>query len=146
LCAEISPVVNPRAVNDNTISSTPVSRRCRNFGDLRLERGISVTWDLDLHRPDLSQHRLRPNPDAGVAAVPTERVVLLVAQMGRHLLLQRSLQHPFGELVQQPIRPNQLHSVELLQLPADRFAGPRRTRQRGRSVPLPRTPSGPGGC
>lgn len=29
--AAISPVVNPRAVSDNTISSTPVSRRCRFF-------------------------------------------------------------------------------------------------------------------
>ena len=30
-CAEISPVVRPRAVNDSTISSTPVSRRHRFF-------------------------------------------------------------------------------------------------------------------
>ena len=28
-CAEISPVVSPRADSDNTIWSTPVSRRCR---------------------------------------------------------------------------------------------------------------------
>jgi hypothetical protein len=30
-CAEISPVVSPRAVSDSTISSTPVNRRCRFF-------------------------------------------------------------------------------------------------------------------
>lgn len=28
-CAAISPVVNPRAVSDNTIASIPSSRRCR---------------------------------------------------------------------------------------------------------------------
>ena len=30
-CAAISPVVSPFALSDNTISSTPVSRRCRFF-------------------------------------------------------------------------------------------------------------------
>lgn len=30
-CAAISPVVRPFALSDNTISSTPVSRRCRFF-------------------------------------------------------------------------------------------------------------------
>ena len=30
-CTEISPVVNERAVNDNTIAATAFARRCRFF-------------------------------------------------------------------------------------------------------------------
>ena len=100
--------------------------------DLRLERCVGVAGHLDLHRTDLGQHRLRPGPVAGVAAVPADRIVLVVAEMVGHLLLERGLQHPFRELVQQPVRADQLHPLLLglrQQLLAPAAAGPAPPRQ-----------------
>jgi len=41
------------------------------------------------------------------------RIMLVIAQMFGHLLLECGLQHPFGELVQQPVRADQLNSLFL---------------------------------
>src|SRR4051812_22834038 len=101
--AVISPVVSPFAYNDRTISSTPVSRRCRNFADLRLEAAVPVPRHLDLHLPGgFGQHRLRPGPVADVGGLPVLRSsVLLMLQVLAHLLVQRRLQHRLGELLEQ---------------------------------------------
>ena len=79
--------------------------------DLGLEAGIGVAGHLDLHRADLGQDRLRPDPVTRVATIAADRIMLVIAEMGRHLLFQRGLQHPFGELVQQPARADQLHPL-----------------------------------
>ena len=81
--------------------------------DLRGERCVGIPRHVDLDRADLGQHRLRPNPVAGVAAVPADRIVLVIAEMHRHLFLERGLQHPFGQLVQQSVRADQLHPLFL---------------------------------
>ena len=104
-------MVNPRADSDNTISSTPVSRRCRFFticgaNEASMSRGTSISTG-----PISVSTVLRPHPVAGVAAVAADRIVLVIAEMLRHLLLQRGLQHPFGQLVQQPVRADQLDAL-----------------------------------
>jgi hypothetical protein len=55
--------------------------------DLGLERRVDIAWHLDLHRPDLGQHRLGPDPVAGIAMVPAGGMVLVVAEMVAHLRL-----------------------------------------------------------
>ena len=47
-------------------------------------------------------------PVAGVAAVAAGRVVLVVAEMVGDLALQRGLEHPLGQLLQQPALAGQL--------------------------------------
>jgi len=79
--------------------------------DLRGEARIGVSRHVDLDRADLSQHRLRANPVARVPTVPTHRIMLVIAQMLRHLLFERCLQHPLGQLVQQPVRADQLDTL-----------------------------------
>jgi hypothetical protein len=81
--------------------------------DLRIEARVGVPGDVDLDRADLGQHRLGPDPVTGVAAVPADRIVLVVTEMPGHLLLERGLQHPLGQLVQQPLRADQLDSLFL---------------------------------
>jgi hypothetical protein len=65
--AWISPVVNPFADSEITMSSTPDRRRCR----LRTICGAkqpSRSRHVDLDRADLGQHRLCPSAVAMVAA------------------------------------------------------------------------------
>ena len=85
---------------------------------------------VDLDRPDLGQHRLGPVPVAGVAAVPPGRVVLVVAEVVGDLALQRGLQHPLGQLRQQPALAGQLQPAR---------AGP--ARPAGRSTARPPRPA-----
>jgi hypothetical protein len=47
------------------------------------------TVNIDVDQSDLGQNRLRSDPVAGVDVIPLDRVVLVVAQMLRHLLLKR---------------------------------------------------------
>jgi hypothetical protein len=70
--------------------------------DPRLERGVPVARDVDLHRPDLGQHRLGPVPVAGVAAITPDGVVAVVAEVVGDLALQRGLHQPLRQLGQQP--------------------------------------------
>ena len=43
--------------------------------------------------------------------VPTDRIVLVIAQMLRHLLLERGLQHLLGQPGQQPARAHQVDTL-----------------------------------
>ena len=79
--------------------------------DRRLERAVPITGHLDLHRPDLGEHRLRPSAVAAVAAISTGGVVLFVAQVLGELRLERGLQHRLGQPGQQPCRADQLHTL-----------------------------------
>jgi hypothetical protein len=73
-----------------------------------LKGGLDVAGHVNLDRADLGQHRLGPHPVAGVATIAVHRIVFVIAEMLSHLRLQRSLQHPLGELAQQTVRPDQL--------------------------------------
>ena len=57
--------VSPLADSEITSSSTPVSRRCRLATIFGSNAAVPVTGHLDLHRPDLGQHRLGPRARCG---------------------------------------------------------------------------------
>jgi hypothetical protein len=44
---------------------------------------------------------------------PSGRIVLVIAQMFGHLRIQGPLQHILGQLAQQPVRADQLHTLVL---------------------------------
>jgi hypothetical protein len=46
-----------------------------------------------------------------VAAAPADRVAFLVAEVLRHLRLERALQHGAGDLAEQATRPDQRHTL-----------------------------------
>jgi len=109
-CAEISPVVNPFAYNEIATASTSDRRRCR-FATIT---GSNVparsrgTLNVDLPR-GVGQDRLGPGAVADVPARTTRRrVVLLMAQVLGHPLLQRRLQHRGGDRLEQPVRAGQV--------------------------------------
>jgi hypothetical protein len=79
--------------------------------DLGLERRVDIAGHVNLDRPDLGQHRLRPDPVAGIAMVPPSGMVLVIPEMVAHLRLKRGLEHLLGELVQQPARVHELDSL-----------------------------------
>jgi hypothetical protein len=56
----------------------------------------------------VGQHRLGPVAVAGVAAITAGHVMLVVAEVVGELALQRGLQQPLGQLLQQPSLPGQL--------------------------------------
>ena len=73
------------------------------FGhDHRLEAAVAVPRYLDGDLTRVGQHRFGAFPVAGVAPVSTDRIVLVVAEMLGHLLLQRGLEHGLGQCFQQP--------------------------------------------
>jgi hypothetical protein len=81
--------------------------------DPRLERPVPIARHGDLHRAGLGQHRLRTGAVARVPAVPTCRVMLVIAQVSIHLTLQRGLQHDLRQLRQQPTLTADRHPVSL---------------------------------
>jgi hypothetical protein len=76
----------------------------------RRETALPVAGHLDVHRPDLGDHRLGAGAIARVTAVATHRVVLVIAQVLGHLRLQRGLEHRLGQPSQQATLANQLHT------------------------------------
>lgn len=76
------------------VSSVILAWRVWAASRARRARCSGVTWYLDLHRPDLGQHRLGPGAVAGVPAPATGRVI---AQMLGHLGFQRGFQHLLGQ-------------------------------------------------
>ena len=72
------------------------------------KRAVAVAGHVDLDRADLGQHRLGAGAVAGVAAVLPGRVVLVIAEVVGDLALQRGLQHPLRQLLQQPALAGQL--------------------------------------
>jgi len=73
--------------------------------DHRLERPVPIPRNLDLHRPDLGQHRLRAS---AVAHVRSKRpLAVLVPQVFRELGLKSGFEHRLGQPRQQPARTDQ---------------------------------------
>jgi hypothetical protein len=81
--------------------------------DLRVEAAVGVAGHLDLDRPDLGEYRLGAGSVAGVATTAAGRVVLVIAQVLGHLRVQCSLEHVLGQLVEQPVRADQLDALFL---------------------------------
>jgi hypothetical protein len=79
--------------------------------DHRLKGAVPVPRHLDINLTGIGQHRLGPFPVAGVAAVPADRVVFVIAQVLGHLLLQGGLDHRLVQRLQQPARPGQGNPV-----------------------------------
>lgn len=76
--------------------------------DLRLERARPVPRHIDLHRAVAVGHdRLRPSAVTDVARPDTGLVVLFVAEVLGHLLVQHGLQDRLGQLLEQPVRARQ---------------------------------------
>jgi hypothetical protein len=75
--------------------------------DHRLEAAVAVPRHLDGDLTRVGQDRFGAFPVAGVTPVPTGRIVLVIAKMLRHLLLQGGLQHRLGQCFQQPARTGQ---------------------------------------
>jgi hypothetical protein len=79
--------------------------------DDRVETGVAVPRNLDLHRSDLGQHRLDAGAVARVAAIAPDRVVAVVAEMLAHLRFQGGLEHRPGQPGQQAVRADELHPL-----------------------------------
>jgi len=94
------------------------------------ERAVPIPRHLDVHRPGrVGQHRLAADPVPRIAAVAAGRVVLVVAQVLAHLLVQGGLDHRLGQGLQQPVRAGQRHAAlasQLHQLPRGVQLGRRR--------------------
>ena len=75
--------------------------------DHRLEAALPIPRHLNGDLTGVGQDRLGAFPVAGVAPVPTDRIVLVIAQMISHLLLQGGFEHRLGERFQQPARTGQ---------------------------------------
>jgi hypothetical protein len=73
--------------------------------DVRLEAALHVPGHLDLDRPDIGQHGLRPGAVAAVAAVLPRRIVLVVPEVIGDLALQGGLQHPLVNCCSSPSAP-----------------------------------------
>lgn len=78
---------------------------------LRLKRPVPITGHLDVHRSHIGQHLLGPGAVAGVGSVSAGRLVLVVAEMLRHLRLETGLQHVLGQAAQQPTWPDQIDAI-----------------------------------
>lgn len=103
---------------------------------LRVERAVTITRHVKLHRADLGQHRLRAGAIARVAAVAALARVLVIAQMLAHLDLKPGLQHPLGEPGQQPVGADQVDPLAaslLHQLRHELLIGAWRVRRRRRA-------------
>ena len=79
--------------------------------DHRLEGPIPIPWHLNLHRADFGQHGLRPR---AVAHVRRDRgLPVVMTQVLGQLGFQRGLEDVLRQLVQQPTRADQAHSLLL---------------------------------
>jgi hypothetical protein len=76
--------------------------------DLRLEAAIAVPRRVDLHRPVLSDQRLRRGPVASVARAAGRLWVRLIPEVVGELDLHRALHQPLRQLRKQPARPDDL--------------------------------------
>src|SRR5579859_4301326 len=79
--------------------------------DLRLERPLAISGDVDLDLADLGQHRLRTRAVARVALVAARRRMLRIAEVVLHLHLQRRLQNRLRQIGQQTARTDQLNAL-----------------------------------
>jgi hypothetical protein len=80
---------------------------------LRLEGPGPIPRHSDLDRPRLGDHRLGPVPVAVVLPAALGPLTVLVAQVIGELALQRGLQHPLRQLLQQAAFPGELHPTGL---------------------------------
>jgi hypothetical protein len=64
--------------------------------DGRRETAVPVAGHLNVHRPDLGDHRLGARAVAGIAAVAAHRVVFVIPEVLGHFRFQRGFEHRFG--------------------------------------------------
>jgi len=70
--------------------------------DLRLESARRIARNPHLDRSDVGEHGLGPAAVTGVPAATAGRIVLVVADVVSDLTVQRRLEDPLRELLQQP--------------------------------------------
>jgi hypothetical protein len=112
-CAEISPVRQPfrRQRQDHLVH--PAQPPLPLLDQLRLERPGPIARHRDLDRSRLGDHRLGPVPVAVVLPAALGPLTGLVPQMIGEFALQRGLQHPLRQLLQQAALPGELHPTGL---------------------------------
>jgi len=81
--------------------------------DLRIERRLAISRDIDLDRSDLGHHRLRPLAVPRVRRPAASGLVAGVAQVLVHLALERRLQHPLRQITQQTTGTGQRDPLHL---------------------------------
>jgi hypothetical protein len=79
--------------------------------ELRLKGAGGVAGHPHLDWADVGQHGLGPGAIAAVAVVSPSRIVLVIADVVGDLALQGGLQHPLGQLLQQPVLAGQLQPL-----------------------------------
>src|SRR3954454_21561495 len=98
----MSRTVIPPEYSPRILSSKPASRVAPLGQDLRLKAALAVARRFDLDGPQVALHRLRRVPVADVRAV--RDTAGRMAEMVGHLVLQRGLHDPAGQLRQQTAR------------------------------------------
>ena len=98
----------PAAVEREDLLVEPLKPPLTLTNDLRLEAAVAVPGSVDLHRPVLSDQRLRRAPVAGVARAAGRLQVRLIPQVVGELDLHRALHQPLRQLRKQPARPDDL--------------------------------------
>src|SRR6218665_789026 len=123
-CAATSPVINPHALSNRTISSIPSNHRCpfptilrpNNpphpplpfADDLRPDHPAPIPRNLNLNRTDLSEHR--PGPRAVARVLTVDDLVPLAPKALSHLRLHRGLQHRLHEPAKQTTQPHETNA------------------------------------
>src|SRR5258705_8892684 len=98
----------PRAYIEMILSSKPVQRVCPLATILGSNVALRSRGVSNSQFPKLTFQCLLAFSVARVAPVVARRVVLLVAQMVRHLGLQGSLQDGLGEFLEQTVLPDDI--------------------------------------
>jgi hypothetical protein len=80
---------------------------------LRLEAAVAIPGHGHRDRADIGQHGLGGRAVTVVARATTGRVAFLVAQVLGELDIQGPIEHPLGQLSQQPVRAQQLGLVRV---------------------------------
>jgi hypothetical protein len=76
--------------------------------NLRLKRPVAISGSVDLHRPVLSDQRLRGAPVPGVPRTAGRLQVRLIAEVVGKLDLHRALDQPLSQPRKQTARPDDL--------------------------------------
>src|SRR5665647_2939614 len=99
---------HPAGVQREDLLVEAVKRACVLGHDPRLERGVTVAWQLDSDRPVDRTQRLRRRPVAPIRLPFRRLAARRVAEMLPELGAGRTLDQPLAQLVDQPLRAGQL--------------------------------------
>ena len=76
--------------------------------DLRFERALAVTRDVDWQRAKIAFERFSAMAVAGLGAVAVDGAALVVAQVIGHFDLQGTIDQPLGKLLEQAVFADQV--------------------------------------